>query len=408
MYAIYKPSSTSTKTAGVVRDITRLIVENSTANLEFHDTNVTQIIDSSVPSGWSLAGSQTFSTDTDPGINDTRYVLEADSRIGTNKKYCAIKMSGNRASSTVYSKTAGSQYGIKLSGIFDYGGANEHDSVGRSDTSSTYMGRDTISFRAHGYNTTLYIFAKQDSITIVGSDYDGYMQMECITEFADNEMTQMYRDNYPSSVPVTRMQRKSRWTDSTNNTHSLIRYYGDNQTTAYGQTYNQFIQCLYSPKDNEYYRNFIVGFKMAVDPVYDQTGRWFSGRTEDGTTTGGTSTSYNYLTGENSLESILGWSDMHSSFNHYFREGRTGTAYRRYKVDANGNNVLPLYPKVMTLDFMNPGTILNLSEYSGVYNTRIGLGANTGDTITIGSDVYVYFTDADYNWNNLEFIVKAN
>lgn len=390
MYAIYKPNDTTTRTAGVIRDITRLITENSTANLEFHDANVTQIIDNTTPSGWSLPTGTSFSTDATPGINDTRYVMQANSRIGSNKKYCSLKTALGIADSRVYNANIATM-GIKLSGVFDYGGANEYDSAGRSDYSSSAPPHHGIGGAATGIDMTIHIFATQDSITIVGADNGGRINAETITEFADNTLTQLYRNNNPTSVPVARIQRKTNFQEDNSSGARLQRYYGDNSSN-FGQNFTQLLQCICLPNGSEYYRNFVMGWTHRFHHFA------IAATTENNTTTGGTSTIYNYA----DIRKNWLWQDTHASLNSSYRGDVFPTTYASYRKDGSGNNILPLYPLVMSLDFINPGEVYDLSQYSGVYNTRRLLGAAHGDTITIGSDVYVYFQNG-----SLEFVVKV-
>ena len=409
MYAIYKPSSTTNRVAGTIRDITRIIIEGSVANCEFHDTGVTQIVDNSVASGWSLPAGTSLSTDVTPGQNDAIYFLQANSRIGSNKKYCAIMIADNYTSSSSYNSDHSSNKGIKLSGVFDYGSATQLTSVGYPSTPQYDKWRgDGFYYRAHGGDSAFYIFASQDMIMICASDYNGRMHIEGITEFADNNLTQMYRAVYTNSVPHMRFQYRGYMDPSYDRYQVSYNSTTEDTFGEGGSQYNQFIQCLYSPRTQEYYRNLAI-----------YRGRYNSSElarmraiTENATTNGTASTAFTGQTvfDSNVARAMPGAHDAHYSNNIGLRYGTTQypIGYRRYKKETDGTNTLPLYPITEWLSPLDSINIVNISEYSNIYLTRQSLSAGHGDTITVGSDVYVFLASSAYNnpENNREMLVK--
>lgn len=416
MFAIYKPAASNTRTAGVVRDITRLIVENSTANLEFHDSNTTQIIDNTA-SGWSLATGQALSTDVTPGINDTDYILQCNSRIGSNKKYAAIMMSGQLTSSTFYNGTMDNQTGIVLSSVVDFNAGTQDFAFGYNSTTTSYTREASIMNFGHAYYNSIIIIAKPDLLLIQGSTYSGRSVCYMVIEFADNAATQKYRSTYSSSVPVANVSWHGNGYNSSNISFYYSRYYGDNN--AYQSTVpNQvlFSQCLADIHNNEYYRSYVVGYKYASDPVQDGQMAGATGMVENGTQIGTASTTWPFNTNNlaNQMTATYQWAHSLWSHDHHWQNIRTFSQFRKFGKDVNGNNILPLYPIVQSLDFMNPGIVVNLSEYSGVYKTVLDLPFSTGDTLTINGEIYMYVSKNNFLGINttansyLSYLVKVN
>lgn len=416
MFAIYKPAATNTLSAGVVRDITRLIVEGSTANLQFHDPNSTEIIDNTA-SGWSLATGQALSTDATPGVNDTDYILQCNSRIGSNKKYAAIMLSGLLSNSTFYNSLMDTNTGIVLSSVVDFNTGTQDFSFGFNSTTTAYTREASIMNFSHGYYNNIIVIAKPDLLLIQGSTYSGRSVCYMVLEFPDNAATQKYRSTYSSSVPVACVSWHNNGYASSTIGNFYSRYYGDNnayQSNAPNQV--QFVQCLADIHNNEYYRTYNVGYKYTPDPVQDNQMAGATGMIENGTQIGTASAAWPYNTNNlaNQMTSTYQWAHSLWSHNHYWQNYRTFNQFKKFGKDASGNNVIPLYPIIQSLDYMNPGIVVNLSEYSDVYKTVLDLPFNTGDTLTINGDIYMYVNKNQFlginNTTNayLSYLVKVN
>jgi hypothetical protein len=69
--------------------------------------------------------------------------------------------------------------------------------------------------------------------------------------------------------------------------------------------------------------------------------------------------------------------------------GNPMMAPNNYYLDAAGTKHIPLFPLLLDASFYVPGSLYNLSKYCPIYYT-LPMQGNFGDTMTIGSDKYIY------------------
>jgi len=383
-------------TAGeAVRDIARLIDDSSSgsaslSNLEFTNTSSSELV-AGTNSGWSLHSSTSLGSGT-VSATDSKYILEGTTATGSKSKYCGIQVNGNWTSSGIY---GGTSVGVLLSNVLDPGNSTREFWSTGSTSSST----STAAY--HGLApTTIYVFAEPRKILIFGTTLLTSIpicnaQLEC----AETPNT-----TYRSLPPTMYVQ----WGKTTQATTSYQTYTnakrGDNfwaQNVFQDSSLVQFSGSMYSDNPNMTGTIRSWGCHCSNYRGYDNyISAWAGfGNTlmDDGSTANGTANNSSYL-GQSGQEhampnirwEIWGPGATHagsSSNTNYYKDGAWGYAGMSTR-DSSGNKALPLRPIVFDWPKFS-ADIYNASDVSKIWWAPTGLGA-TGDTVTVGSDVYVY------------------
>lgn len=386
---------TGVTAAQAVRDVTRIIHDSSSGSANLSNLEFINVLDSElyagVNSGWSLAGGVTLPTGA-VEASDVYRVLQSPC-VDTNKiKYASIHVNCDFANSSVYNATS---TGWLMTPIIDYGTATQLFVGG-------YTGTDANRRRRRVFSPTgdIWIFASPRRLIIFGSEaIDTNQQiLNAHMEFAENGMTTFY-NTVPSGY------------------FSLFLAYD-----ALGEWANQQAWRRGTPSWNNYdaanANNLVFpkaihdhanrGLGRIVSIVYRRTGFesnvniiYWTG--ENGTTNG---TDFGSLATESNRYAEYGGSSIHMmSTNHavqhygpdlwstnsrysYYNGGTQFTQAGKYLTSA-GVRAVPLTPIAVNVYPASTGLIdFSISD---VYVTTGQLGL-MGDTITIGGDVYYYFT----------------
>lgn len=399
MYAKLSFNS-GTSTAAAIRDIVRLISDSNSgsanlSNLEFVNTSASELV-AGVNSGWSVnsAGGTLPSSGTAVGSDDSNYILTGSTATGSKAKYCGIHANGQWTNSTVYS---GTSFGFTVANVLDPGAATEMWSNG-------YTGTATSLGQKHSIMPTsiLHLWADPRRIILHGSDGTGRKIFLTHMESAETPSTT------GRSLPPVAVWCNVETGYTTNNVHETVTYRGDTSAVwddssnasldfmhFTGSTY-----CNY-PGQESVVRSIGWHRTNGYQSSHTNNGEandWYcyrgSTRRDDGTQYGSAYTSISTMT--DGVEFIVpptmmfwGPSNCNSTWDGATSRNITFGKSDAQAFDSSLNAGIPRYPLVW---FMPP--IFNTDSYdftsiSGIWRTSANLGA-TGDTVTIGSDVYQY------------------
>ena len=397
MYAhLYFDSGTAV--GEIVRDIVRLITSctsttASLAGLEFINTGSSTVVGGN--SGWSLNASSPAipSSGTAVSTNDSNFILEATCTDVSKTKYCGIHVNADWTNSSIVTGSAAS---FTISSVIDPGTATELWSNGYTGTGATiYDTHGIVGDAVHSING-IHIFADSTRILMHGIDGNNDTIFMGAAEFAETSTT-----THQSLVPQCNfLVNEMRRADVNENTS----YRGDGTalwddvTVTY--SFFQLLEATYSYNPAWLGKVRYAGWHEDVDTLVEQIGGAyrFSARLDDGTTEGsitdyitaglgrqqnagmlqhastlslfGTNVMVNNYNASATIDSLWG----RSSALAYDSSGSVGLAIRKifWEVEPNWNN-----------------DVLDISGVSNFWRCAAGLGSD-GDTITIGSDVYVY------------------
>lgn len=383
----------STKAGEAVRDIARLINDSSSgsaslSNLEFINTSDSELV-AGTNSGWSLHSSTSLGSGA-VSATDSKYILQGTTATSSKAKYCGIQVNGPWSNSSAY---GGTSVGVLLSNVLDPGnGTREFWSTGHDSTS--YMGY-------HGLApTTIHVFAEPRKILIFGT---GLTYSEAICN-AQLECAETPNTTYRSLPPTMYVQWGRTNQASTSYQSYTAAKRGDNfwNTSQFPQnSLVQFSGSMYSDNPNmqgtiRSWGCFCTNYRGYTNYISAWAG---FGNTlmDDGSTANGTSNTTNYVGRayqEQSMPNIRweiwGPGATHAAYstnNTYYPSGSWGYSNMSTR-DSSGNKALPLRPIVFDWPKFS-ADIYNASDISKIWWAPAGLGA-TGDTVTVGSDVYVY------------------
>jgi len=389
MYVKYM-TNFNTRTCGVIRDVTRIITTGSIANLEFQDPGMPSTIEGSTSNLWTLDSRDSLSTDATPGANDVKYRLyQNTAAAGIKKGMGVILNSSYTLNSTVGYQaifSSASQAGFTLTPLMSYEGVNELESFGYSGVNGAYA---AASFK---YSSTgLHIFTGQKYCVIVGRE--GMSNGVLIQGFVEVDKTSMH----------------SRWEAATGRTSPSVIFFQVTSRAAdafytrsirstadiYTSNCIQFPEMAYSSRTGKPLKSLV--FTTHGDP---KTTAGAAALADDGTSTGtanGLSTTQDFpgLFPHISLNVAWHGSDMLNWMSQTQRvytgiSTNQQTAHpNNFYEDENGTKKLPLYPLLASLDSMMSGTVINISKYCPIYMSSVNIG-QFGDTLTIGSDKYIY------------------
>lgn len=392
MYAkLVFPAGTTSGEA--IRDIARLVNDSSSGsaslnNLEFITTASSELV-AGTNSGWSLHSSTSTLGSGAISSTDAKYILQGTTATGSKSKYVGIQCNGSWTSSSAYNSA---NCGVCLSNVQDPGAATELWSFGYSSTNSTYLARNSFNPAS-----TIHVFAEPRKLMLFGTTHSNTNYCQGQFEAAETPNT-TYRQLPPtvfytwgrtnlSSTASGDLQSAYRglsfWSDSGITDESLVQWsgsmYSDNPS-AEGVVRGLGIYCGLNRGGSTSY----------IDRLYESTAL----RIADGTTNG----SSNTTTGIGS--NFRAEYQMNIRWEMFGPGSRTGTLSATYwpagnwgssgmsTRDASGNKAIPLRPIIADWPALC-ADIYNISDVSKIWWAPVGLGA-VGDTVTIGSDVYMY------------------
>jgi hypothetical protein len=388
--------STAITAAQVVRDVTRIIHDSSSGSASLNNLEFINVLDSElyagVNSGWSLAGGVTLPT----GVvdsTDVYRVLQSPCVNSSKIKYASIQVNCDWSNSSYYNATS---CGWMMVPVLDYGTATELFLGG-------YTGGDTNRRRRRVFAPSgdIYIFASPRRLIIFASEaIDTNQQiLNAYMEFAENGMSTFYNTvpaayfalllNYDQLGEWSNQQAWRRGTPSWNNYDAAQ----SNNLVFPKSLYDHSGKGLGRIASIVYRR---LGFESGTNVLY-----WTS---ETGTTNG---TDFGSLATESNLAAAYGGSAIHMigtchAVQHYGpdlwstngRHANYGFWTDQYTqagkyISAAGVRTVPLTPIAVNVYPASSGLI----DFSicDTYITTGQLGI-MGDTITIGGDVYYYFT----------------
>ena len=392
--------NSGTSTAAAIRDIVRLISDSNSgsanlSNLEFVNTSASELV-AGVNSGWSVnsAGGTLPSSGTAVGSDDSNYILTGSTATSSKAKYCGIHANGQWTNSTVYS---GTSFGFTVANVLDPGAATEMWSNGYTGTGSTVGNKHSIL-----PTSVLHLWADPRRIIIHG--LDGSSRKILITHMESAETP----STTGRSLPPVAVWCNVETGFNMNNQHELVSYRGDTSAIWDDQSNSiDFISFTGSTYCNYPGQESVVramGWHRTNGYTYAASNNsesldWYcyrgTARSDNGTQYGTTYTSIATMN-QNGSEFIVPPTMMFWGPANCHNVWESSTIYNATfgKADAQAfdnslNAGIPRYPLVW---FMPP--IFNTDSYdftsiSGIWSTSANLGA-TGDTVTIGSDVYQY------------------
>ena len=381
--------------AQAVRDVTRIIHDSSSGTASLSNLEFISVLDSElyagVNSGWSLAGGVTLPTGA-VEASDVSRILQSPC-VDTNKiKYASIHVNTDFSNSSAYNSTL---TGWLMAPIIDYGTATQLFTAG-------YTGTDGSRRRRRVFSPTgnIWIFASPRRLIIFGSEaIDTNQQiLNAHMEFAENGMTTFY-----NTVPSGYFSLFLAY-------DQLNEWGGQQAWRRASAPWNNYDAAqsnnLMFPKAIHDHANRGLGRIVSIQ--YRRNGFESNNNTlywtgENGTTNG---TDFGSLATESNKvnEQTTGSVHMFISYHavqHYgpdlwstslrysnYGWGGQFTQAGKYLTSA-GVRAVPLTPIAVNVYPASTGLIDFSISDAYVTTGQLGL---MGDTITIGGDVYYYFT----------------
>lgn len=403
MYLKYTPGS-SVRSNGVVRDIARAVTTSSVSSNEF-DSGVASenVIEGNTSHGWTLDSRDTFSTDATPGVNDQKYRIYNTTAASGIKKALSLKQNANHTSSTMYNSTYGSSGsgGIGLFPLMAYEAAEELECWGHASTNNAYYRHNTMNKSASGFNT-IHIFAGPKYFIMAGWDY---MTDVIVQGYVEVDKTSMH-DRWESITGRTSPSAVFFTVSGSADDGVGHLYYGHgNGSQDHSANWINLPEMTVMGSVNKAYKNVYFG-GANWGSTYAYTS---SASIDDGTSTGttsGISNLYDYSTSNRHFVDNTGmWNWLDVSRANYLQNYPNNLSKNNYYQDASGTKHVPLWPMVIDASFYMSGVTMNISKYCPIYYSLPGQGA-MGDTMTVGSDKYVYLGD-NATGRNFGFFIKV-
>lgn len=390
-----------TKTGEQVRDIVRLITSStsstaSLSGLEFIDTTSSTVAGGN--SGWSLhSGSSLPSSGTAVSAADSNFTMQAVCATASKTKYCSIHVNGSwtHAAAT----HTGDDFGFTMSSVLDPGASTEMWSNGYNGTNADIGDSNSICGNIEHSNTGVHIFADARRIIIFGKDGNNYSVLQMNGEFTETDTTTRF-----TLVPQAQIQIAPLYHSTATNS---VSYRGDANAIWNQQTYSwswiSFCESMYSYRQGWTGKLRYTGWHHYNERgTYEGKIRWRSAL-DDGTQYGSTTNEYvsgfgrahyGYEMVDQPQRIMFGPESYNQGYNsdagYDAGWGRAASAAVDY--DSSGNAGLALYklwwssPREWNSDRQIFSDLCNIWRCAG------GLGSD-GDTVTIGSDVYVYLNE---------------
>ena len=399
-----------TKTGEQVRDIVRLITSStsstaSLSGLEFIDTSNSTVTGGN--SGWSLHSSSPSipSSGTAVSADDSNFTLEAPCVTSGKTKYCSIHV--NASFTHAAATHTGDDFAFTMSSVLDPGTSTEMLSNGYTGTSTDYGDANGICGNAEHSDNGIHIFADNRRIIMHGKDGNNNTVLLMNGEFVENDTTTRY-----SLVPQAQICLANMYHSTTNNN---VSYRGDNYAIWNQQTYSwswiSFCESMYSYRQGwtgkvrftgwHYYNN-----RDSYEGKHRRISRLDDG-TQYGSSTNETTASFGqahiaYEMIDQPQRIMFGPESYNQGYNSAtsYDAGWGRAASGAVDYDSSGNAGLALYKLWWSspLEWSSDRQIF--SDVCNIWRCAGGLGSD-GDTVTIGSDTYVYLQDNPTTPNTL-------
>ena len=402
MYAhLYFPGNTST--GAQVRDIVRLITSStsstaSLSGLEFIDTNTSTVYGGN--SGWSLHSSNSIpSSGTAVATStDAKYILQGTCATSSKTKYAGISCNGLWSNSSV---VTGDDFAFTLSTVLDPGTGTEMWSNGYTSTNSGIGDVNGICGNTEHSDNGIHIFADARRILIFGKDGNSHPVFMINAEFTETATT-----TAQSLVPVAQLMCCD--VNRVYNGYENISYRGEggaiwqDRDTTY--PWISFCESNFSYHPGWYGKIRATGWYSCNVNDWLRGGggeahRAWSSRsnntqygdtTDSGTEGKGASRDYTWGPHAN-VGTTACWGPWaqddqfdDATYVDYLWGRTTAVAY-----DSSGNAGLALHKFIWCNDNNLNHDVYDFSTPGNFWRVAAGLGAD-GDTVTIGSDTYVY------------------
>ena len=407
MYAhLYFPGNTST--GAQIRDITRLITSCTTttaslSGLEFIDTNVSTVVGGN--SGWSLHSSSTLpSAGATVGTStDSNFIMQASCITSSKTKYAGVSCNGNWTNSSV---VTGDDYAFNLASVLDPGTATEMWGNGYTGTSSGNGDVYGICGNTEHSDNGIHIFADSTRIFMHGKDGNNQVVWMMNAEFTETNTTQA-----ETLVPAVQIFCNDLHSGMNISEHVTYRGDGaaiwDDQTTSY--SFIQFSESNFSYDPGWYGKIRATGWHINSGDAARQNG---GGSAVRNASTRSNNTQYgdntDWTTNYKGMSWSSGWGSnpMAGSFSLWgpwavdanlddnTSADKGWGRQQAIAYDSSGNPGLPLFKLFWVNDNNLNHDVYDFSTPCNIWRAPAGLGA-TGDTVTIGSDTYVYLNTND-------------
>ena len=400
MYAhLYFPANTST--GAQIRDITRLITSCATSTASLSGLEFITQGNSSVfggNSGWTLnSNSRTLPTSGDAvaTTTDSHFILQATT-IGSKTKYCGIHANGNWTTSAV---VTGDDYGFTLASVLDPGTATEMWSNGYTGTSSSTGDVHSICGNVEHSGFGIHVFADSTRIMIFGKDGNDHEVMLINAEFSETATT-TYHTLVPQSQICINEYQQGVISES-------VSYRGDGNALwdDRSETYSfiSFCDATFSNQTSFYGKIRWTGWHPSSGEK--QKCARLASRINDGTQFGSSADEQTQFKGKDGHQHVFNYPDSISRLGSvaslfgsmaqdpYFDDlvdmDSTWGRSNAISYDSSGNPGLALHKVFWEQEKNWNNDICDFSTPCNFWRVAAGLGT-TGDTVTIGSDSYVY------------------
>ena len=394
---LYFPGNT--KTGEQIRDIVRLITSAtssaaSLSGLEFIDTNQSTVTGGNT--GWSLHSSSPAipSSGTAVSAADSNFTLEAPCVTSGKTKYCSIHV--NASWTHAAATHTGDDFAFTLSSVLDPGTATEMYSNGYTSTDSAKGDVNGICGNIEHSDGGVHIFADNRRIIFFGKDGNNQTVLMMNGEFTENDTTTRFTLVPQAQICLNEMHQTT--------AQERISYRGDGNAWWDDQSYTvswiSFCEAMYSYQSNYYGKIRYTGWHQYNDRT-NYEGKWRdNSRLDNGT-----------QYGSNTNESTGGYGRAHVAYEHLntptiamfgpnqynqgwndssFYDSRFGrSASNAVEYDVNGNAGLALHKMWWSSPIVWSSDVQMFSDLCNIWRVAGGLGSD-GDTVTIGSDTYVY------------------
>lgn len=389
MYIKYTPAS-GIRSNGVIRDITRAITSGSISNHEFSDgVSNNNTIEGNTSTGWTLDSRDTLSTDATPGSNDQKYRIYNTTAASGVKKAVSIKQNGNHTSSSLYNSNfrTNASGGLGLFPLMAYESTEELECHGYNGTSTGYKPYNTYNPGTSGSDVTLHYFATQKYLIQAGFSFDNGLVVQGYVEVDKTGMHHKWEAMTGRTSPSAIYFRVAAGTTAP----QADPYYGYTSGTSNSDfSVTNMPEMVYNGLHNKAYKS--VSWSIENDQF---TGKaMLDDGTSNGTTTGATAQydwpGSTFAQWQSNFYNHNPWMDVRTQQKWATDiNGNPFMAPSNYYLDAAGTKHIPLFPLLLDASFYVPGSLYNLSKYCPIYYT-LPMQGNFGDTMTIGSDKYIY------------------
>jgi hypothetical protein len=269
-----------------------------------------------------------------------------------------------------------------------YENTEELECHGYNGTSTSYKPYNTYNPGTSGSDMTLHVFANQKYIVQAGY---GWKNTPIIQGYIEVDKTGMHHKWEATTGRTSPSAIYFRLSGAAQIPFNDVHYGSTSGQSSADFNITNMPEMVYQGHTNRAYKNISWGIENED----------FSGKAmiDDGTSTGtATGTAAKYDWPNNSYHTIKSynfynhsaWMDVRAMYEWAGDiVGNPFMAPSNYYLDAAGTKHIPLFPLLLDASFYVPGSLYNLSKYCPIYYT-LPMQGNFGDTMTIGSDKYIY------------------